>query len=286
MSEPASRFILKWHPFTPAGVAGAAGAPRWQLWLGLGVSGGLAIATLLWFLTHCWAPVIVEAIERLEDGGVIRQGVFQPGGSVTEVTLAANRHLEIALNWDVSAPRDQASDVRVLLQIDRVLVCSLFGCSGFSYERLGDRPVGRTETGAWWRAWRSTCYTGAALGLAFFLIVAWWFLTVVYAWVIRLFAFYLDRQVDFGGAARVAQASLIPGALWLTAAMFFHAHGWLDLLGLLSVFVMHVPVGWLYAGLACRRLPMRPDSLPANPFQPMDGLPSSDAANPFKGGSE
>jgi len=267
MAGTPAKLTLVWHPFTPKGVAGAARAPRWQLWLVLGATAALTLTTLLNFLARCWEPVVVEAIDRLDDGSVIRNGVLFPGGAATDVTLARNRHLAVALNWDPEAPRDQGSDVRLYLEIDRALVCTIFGCLPVSYHRFGDTPVGRTETGAWWRAWRPIFYSGAGLGFALYLILSWWVLVVVHAWAIRLFAFYLDRQADFSGAARVAQAALVPGALWLTTALFFHAHDWLDLVGLLIVFVMHLPVGWLYAGLACRHLPARPDAPPVNPFQ-------------------
>lgn len=280
MTESPAMTMLAWHPFTPRGVAGAARAPRWQLWLVLGTTAGLAVATLLNFLTRCWTPVIVEAISQLKDGGVIRNGILHPGGD-TDLTLASNQHLSITLNWSPSAPRDQASDVRVFLEIDHALVCSLFGCMPFSYEHFGDAPLGRTETGAWWQAWSPTFYTAAAIGYAVFLIVSWWCLVVLYAWPVRLLAFYLDRQVDFAGAARVAQAALVPGALWMSGALFGYARGWLGLVGLLIVFVLHLPVGWLFAGLACRHLPLRSDTQPANPFQSgSTQSASSDRADP------
>lgn len=281
--EPGSGIRLLWHPFTPKGVAGAARAPRWQLWIALGLTAALSLLSVFHFLTRCWTPVIEEAIDHLQDGGFIRNGILQPGGQKTDTILASKPHLAIALDWTAAGARDQASDVRVILQIDKALVCSLFGCATISYRQLGDMAVGRSETGAWWRAWRPTIYSAIALTQLFFLIFSWWLLTIIYAWAIRFFAFYLDRDVDFAGAARVAQAALIPGALWLTTAVYFHAQGWLNLFGLLIVLVMHVPVGWIYAGLACRNLPQRPDALPANPFKPIDANPRSEPKNPFRG---
>lgn len=286
MTPPSPASTPMWHPFTPRGAARAAGAPRWQLWIALGLTAALSVASILFFLNRCWQPVIVAAIDQLADGGQLRQGILQPGGASTDVTLASNRYLAIALNWTEAGPRDQVSDVRFILQIDRFLVCSLFGCTAFSYEGIGDRSVGRTETGAWWRAWQPFLFTAIALGHALYLIIAWWLLTIVYAWAIRLLAFYLDRDLDFTGATRVAQAALIPGALWLTATVFLHAAGWLDLLSVLVVLVMHVPVGWLYAGLACRSLPLRPDVLPANPFQAAEPSGEHRSDNPFSAKGE
>lgn len=247
------------------------------------MTAALSVASVLYFLSHCWEPMIQQAIGQLDNGGEIRNGILQPGGAKTDVILASNPYLTIALDWTGTSARDQASDVRLIIQIDRVLGCSLFGCTAIDYRQIGDRPVGRSETGAWWEAWRPTITTAISLGQVFLLILSWWVLAILYAWAIRLFAFYLDREVDFGGATRVAQAALIPGALWLTVAVFFYARGWLNLFGLLVVFVMHLPVGWIYAGLACRNLPARPDVLPANPFQPLDSTNPKKPANPFRG---
>jgi hypothetical protein len=281
--SPAAATFWRWHPFTPAGVAAAAGAPRWQLWIGLGTTALLSVAVVLWFLGNCWSPVVTEAIDQLEDGGFVRDGVFHPGGAKTDLLLAGNRHLAIALDWTASGARDEASDVRLILQIDRALGCSLFGCVTIGYAELGDFPVGRTETGAWWDAWQPIIYTTVGFGQVVFLILSWWLLGIAYAWAIRFFAFYLDRDVDFAGATRVAQAALIPGALWLTGALLFYGRGWLSLFGLLVVFVMHLPVGWLFAGFACHKLPPRPDVLPPNPFHVESQEPGEEPANPFRG---
>ena len=118
MTEAPTSPALLWHPLTPKGVAGAAAAPRWQVWIAMGLTAALAVFSLLNFLNQCWRPVIVEAIEHLEDGGLIRNGVLQPGGAKTDATLARNRHLSIGLNWTDTSLRDQASDVRVFLQCD------------------------------------------------------------------------------------------------------------------------------------------------------------------------
>lgn len=281
MSAAPQRIHVPWHPFTPKGAAGAACAPRWQLWTALLLTGGLAIASLLHFFAVCWSPVIEAAIAQLDDGSVIRRGILHPAGSVTVKELAGNRHLQINLQWNPNAGRDDAADVRLALQIDRLQLCSLFGCLELGYERLGDVRLGRTETGAWWRAWRLPILVAVAVAFSVFLLLSWWLLTVVYAWGIRLLAFYLDRAVDFAGAGRVAQASLIPGAVWVAVALALHARDQIDLLTVLVVYVLHLPVGWLYVVLACRHLPARPDVTPVNPFQAATpAAASATASNP------
>jgi hypothetical protein len=251
MSDSATSTEIDWHPFTPRGVAGASLASRWQLWVVLGVTAVLSTLMLLFFLTTCWTPVIREAIDRLPDGGYVRGGMYYPGGTTSDLLLAENRFLSAALRWRERPAQDHAADVRLTLQIDGLHACSLFGCAVISYHSFGNVPLGRTETGAWWRAWHPAFLAAAVVIHLFVLVIVWWLLAVFHGWAIRMLGFYLDRQIDFAGAARVAQAALVPGALWLTAALFFYTQGWLNLYGLIVVIVMHVPVGWVYAAAAC-----------------------------------
>jgi len=80
MAETVTHTEVSWHPFTPRGVAGAARAPRWQMWVVLGVTAVLSALVLAHFLAVRWAPVVVEAISKIPDGGYLRKGVYFPGG--------------------------------------------------------------------------------------------------------------------------------------------------------------------------------------------------------------
>lgn len=290
MNQPTSNSTpeFDWHPFTPRGVAGAARTRRWQLWVVLGITAGLSALMLVYFVVKCWAPVLREGIEQLPDGGYLRGGVYYPGETMPDRTLAENRFLSLALEWRGTAALDHTADVRIALRIDRVRFCSLFGCTGLPYQMLGDQPLGRTESGAWWRAWSPALLAALACGHVLFLVATWWVLTILYTWAIRALAFYLDREIDFGGAARVAQASLVPGALWMIAAMFSYSQSWLNLFGLVVVGVAHLPVGWVYAAAACRHLPLRPTATGVNPFEvdppppSPEAQPQPEAANPFQ----
>jgi hypothetical protein len=275
----------EWQPFTPRGVAGAASAPRWQMWLALGLMTALWSLILVGFLITCWEPVIRAAISRLPPDGYLRGGVYYPATDATDVILAENSWLAISIRWSREAVTDQASDVRATLQIDRIRLCSILGCSAIFYHSLGDRSLGRADTEAWWNAWRPFCLTAVVIANIACLFVSWWLLTLAYSAVVRFQAFYRDRQTDFAASCRVAQASLIPGALWLTAALFFYQRGWLDLFGLLVVFIAHVPVAWLYFSLAIQHLPLHAAAVAGNPFLNADAPPHEKKRNPFGGGT-
>jgi hypothetical protein len=275
-----------WQPFTPRGVARAAIAPRWQLWIVLGLTAGLSALVLASFLNVCWGPVIGEAISQLPPNGYIRDGIYYPDSMTTDTVLAENSWLSIGIQWSPQLISNQASDVRTTLEIDRLRLCSILGCTTISYHTIGNRSLGRTDTDSWWNAWRPFILAALSIAHIFFLFVIWWLLTLTYSAVIRFLAFYRDRQIDFAGSCRVAQAALIPGALWLIASLFCYQQRWLDMFGLLVVFVFHIPVAWLYLFLAMRHLPLIDPSLKGNPFKPADGDgPDGRTDNPFVAGT-
>ena len=275
-----------WQPFTPRGVARAAAAPRWQLWIVLGLTAGMSAFVLASFLSVCWQPVIGEAISQLPANGYIRTGVYYPDSTTTDTVLAENSWLAISIRWSPQIVSNQASDVRATLQIDRLRLCSILGCTTISYHTIGDRSLGRTDTESWWNAWKPFILAAVAIVHILFLFVSWWVLTLMYSAVIRFLAFYRDRQIDFAGSCRVAQASLIPGALWLIASVFFYQQRWLDMFGLLMVFVLHLPVAWLYFFLALRHLPLIDRTTKGNPFKDGDGPDEGDRnSNPFAAGT-
>lgn len=275
----------EWHPFTPRGVAGAALAPRWQMWLALALTAALWSVVVVSFLINCWEPVIRGAINNLPAKGYLQRGVYYPETATADVVLAENSWLAIGIRWSPEAVTDQASDFRMTLQIDRLRLCSILGCTGIAYQSLGDRSLGRADTEAWWNAWKPFFVSAVVIANVTVLFIAWWLLTLIYSAIVRFQAFYQDRQTDFLSSCRVAQASLIPGALWLTAALFFYQRGWLDLFGLLVVAVAHIPVAWLYFSLAVPHLPLHGAAPISNPFKDATDPEPEKKRNPFGGGT-
>ena len=256
------------------------------MWIVLGLTAGLSAVVLTSFLSSCWRPVIDEAISNLPANGYILGGVYYPDSITTDTVLAENAWLAISIRWSPQTVNNQASDVRATLQIDRVRMCSILGCTTVSYHTIGDRSLGRTDTEAWWNAWRPFILAALSIVHILFLFVSWWVLTLMYSSAIRFLAFYRDRAVDFAGSCRIAQAALVPGALWLIASVFSYQQRWLDMFGLLVVFVLHIPVAWIYCFLALKHLPAIDPNRKGNPFltkDERDATPPTD--NPFAGGT-
>jgi hypothetical protein len=125
--------------------------------------------------------------------------------------------------------------------------------------------------------------------LGFFgLIACWWLMALAYVFPVLGIAGATGRDLTFAGAWRLANAALIPGALLVCLTILLYGMHRVSFASLLLAWVLHLPVGWVYAGIAPFRLPRaaaaHPPSEP-NPFRP--GRSSARAgkrtANPFTG---
>jgi hypothetical protein len=144
----------------------------------------------------------------------------------------------------------------------------LAGCWRFSYPKGWTIPLNRLKLDAWWGAWRPVIAVGIGLSVVAGLWLSWTLMAWVYAVVVRLVAFFWHRQLSLSGAWRLAMAALMPGALWMSAAISLYGLRQMDLTGWLFAFGLHFVIGWIYLLGAPLRLPHRhsPGILPVNPF--------------------
>ncbi len=84
-----------------------------------------------------------------------------------------------------------------------------------------------------------------------------------------LVAFYANRKLTLGQSRKIAGAALMPGGLFLSAAIVVYGLGAMDLVQLLAALAAHFVISWVYlvaSPLALRRDPaLGPPR--ANPFQ-------------------
>jgi hypothetical protein len=95
----------------------------------------------------------------------------------------------------------------------------------------------------------------AATGVIFTLFLSWWLLSTLYCAPTWLVAYFKDRQLTLVESWRLAGASLIPGALLLSAAILAYSFTLIDLLSLLILFAIHLVLGWVYLGWGILALP-------------------------------
>jgi hypothetical protein len=69
---------------------------------------------------------------------------------------------------------------------------------------------------------------------------------------------------------RLAGAVLMPGSLFLTAAILGYGAGWFGLIGLALAAVLHLVIGWIYLIMSVLKLPLHVEAQTAdkNPFAP------------------
>jgi len=102
-----------------------------------------------------------------------------------------------------------------------------------------------------------------------------------------LLAFFANRDLSLGGSWRLAGAAHMPGALFLTTAIFFYGLGALDPVRLIVAVGLHVVISWIYLLLAPLKLRLHPAVMHAkNPFVPipphLDAKPSPDQEPPVR----
>jgi hypothetical protein len=262
-----------WFPLTPRGVAAFAPTGANRLWLVQFLFAVIAAVTVGWFVTHAWTPTIRAAIEALPDSSRITRGALEWPAESPKI-LAEGRFLAFAVDQDHRGEVATSSDIVVELGRNDWQLTSLFGALDLpgllntSYPPGYTIALNRTELGPWWGA-REPFLVAISMGLTGLgLLLSWTVLATLYAPLVWLGAFYANRAASLAGCWKLSGAALMPGVLFLCAAIAFYGLGAFSLLQLALAFAMHFVVSWFYLATATACLPRHPDTKPAgeNPF--------------------
>lgn len=234
-----------WQPLTPHGVAlfGAASVKRLllvQLIFALG-----AAATVTWFLKADWCPAIREAIRQLPPRGEIWLGVLDWPEDSPQV-LNKGDFLSFAVDLDHRGAVRSPADLQVEFGRRDVRIFSLFGYTSFGYPGGWIIAFNQTELDPWWGAWEPAILGINAGMVVIGLMAIWAFLSTLYLPLVRLVGFFGDRNLDSRASWRIAGASLMPGALVLTASIGCYGLGLLDVVQLMTAAGIHLVIGWVY----------------------------------------
>lgn len=280
-----------WQPLTPRGVAAFSGATIGRLMTIQTAVAVLVTATVLWFLNTTWFPTIREAIRQLPETGQIQnQELTSPRTATTP--LAETRWIAFVTDISDAGTPNLPTDLRIIFHRRHVALCGLLGCLNVAYPKGRTIPFSQLELESTWGAWEPFIYTVIGLGTMLWLFACWFALSTFYGPVVRIYAFFKDRQITVAGSWRLSAAALLPAALMTGIGIVLYGLGIIDLIGFLVLFALHFPVGWAYLFASPLRLPRASDAatLPKqNPFTPP--IAASEAArptNPFAGstGSE
>jgi hypothetical protein len=259
-----------WQPFTFGGVAAFGRSTMTHLFIIQLMMACLAGVAVLLFVHRNFSPVIQESVRKMPEAAMIRQGRLE---GATSGGLAENKFLTIIVDLDGNGQLGQSADLQLELRRDSMVLCPMFramaGVMVIQYPYGHTIILDRSVADPWWGAWRPILYTGVFVGTVVLLMIVWTILATIYAFVVRLIAYYADRSITLGGSWKLAYAALMPGAAVMVAGIVLYGWQWMDLLGLLIFAVGHVPVGWIYLLVSPLRLP-RVDEVTVTAPNPFD----------------
>jgi hypothetical protein len=253
MSTPAPTPHSAWQPLTFGGVAAFARA-SWRRTFAFALTGATLCGLLIVAgFRFGWLPVIDAAVNELPETGEIRRGELQWANPTPQV-LAQSAQLLIAVNAQSDARLGDESDLRVELRGTECVVCGWLGCTSWAYPAGWIIAVNRPEVLPAWGAWRPFVFWGVFAGGTVWVLVNWLALSVVGAAPLRLLAFYCDRDLPLGAAARLLLVAWIPGGLFFGLALFLYGTGQLHPAAMALIGLGHVLLGVVYAVGALSRV--------------------------------
>lgn len=265
---PAPELLPAWEPFTPRGVAAFSRSTFRRLLIVQSMIAAVAALTVAWCLHHAWFPEVEAAIRKLPPNSEIRAGKLEWTGPRIAM-INEGRLLSFAVDLEQKHSLHPASSIQWEFGTTRARAESLLGVAYLPYQKEYTLPFNRDDLEPWWGAWRMPILAMAAVGAFAGLLFSWWALALIYCLPLWLMAFLANRGLTFGGSLRLAGAALMPGAVLFASSLFIHASGGLDLLRLLLAAILHIVMGWIFAGFAIRSLPPCRDaslSPGGNPF--------------------
>lgn len=237
---------VAWEPLTPRGVAAFSRAPLSRLLLVQFAIAALATGAIIWFLTQDCFPTVRAAIQHLPDTGAIRDGRLDwPGGSPQ--LLVERRVLAFDVDLAHSGGIHSTADVQVEFGRQSVRFYSSFGYyAEWPYPSGWIVAFNRAELEPLWGAWEPEILAVTVFTVAVGLVLVWAILATVYFLPAWLVGFLANRRLKVWDSWKLAGASLLPGALLLTAAILLYGAGFLDLISFGVIFAAHFVLGWVY----------------------------------------
>jgi len=227
-------------------VAAFAQAPWRRLFLAQALFALLVSASAVWFLGHCYAPVITEEIQKMPEGASLTNGQLAAIPGVQSET----KFLSIAVAAVEDAELDQSADLQIVLRRDHIDIStslsSALGSLAFGYGNQAALDLSRSHLEPLWGAWRPIVLAAAGLAVAVCLLLLWSALAWIYAPAAKVIAWFCDRQLTWPGAWRLACAALLPGAVLPALGLVLYGLQMKDIFGLAFFGTVHLLVGWIY----------------------------------------
>ncbi|MSU27031.1 MAG: hypothetical protein EXS27_03830 [Pedosphaera sp.] len=273
------------QPFSFGGVAAFARAPFGRLLVAQLVTAAAVAGCVVWLLARQWCPVIETAISQLpSERAIVHEG--QLVWPAREANVLAETHfLAVVVSPREADDTGQTADLQLEFGKSQFRISSLFGYLAWPYPEDRQLPLTRGAVEPWWGAWKPILLAGVATGTLLWLLFTWTVLAMLGTFIVRLVAFFADRESTRAGRWKLAAAALLPGAWIFAMGLVLYGLEWLPLLGLLLVTAVHLVVGWIYLFFAPFFLPRVPSQFAtvANPFTTAPASDEMPKSNPFTG---
>jgi hypothetical protein len=240
----------------------------------------LVAAACGWFVMSQWYPVVEESIRSVPAAtSIVRGELVMPRAE--PVRIGANNALEILIDPKETRALGGTADIVASLTATRLKMCGVLGCVELPYSKRHVITLSRDEMEPWWGAWQKPILALIVAGVFIHLMVAWWIVGLAAAPIVKLIGFYADRKVSFGGSWRVANASLLPGAVLVAGGILLHGVRALDVAQLALVYAVQVVCGIIFLLTSPSFLPHLPGKPRGNPFETGEKDAKPAKANPF-----
>lgn len=254
------------QPFTPQGVATFATAPTSRLFALQFFVSLLAAVIVIWFCHANYSPAILEAIQNTPDEAVLEKGEL---GNISSQILVEKKFLSIAIDLEESGRLGKISDLQVELRPNYFQVCSLFGCALFDYPKESIL-LGRSTAEPWWGARQPVIFAIIGAGIFAGVWLSWLALALLYAPIVKIIAFFEDRELSWSGSWKLSCAAQLFAAILMSFAILLYGLQAFDLIRFLFFFTAHFVIAWIYVGASPYFLSTVSAKVPAvkNPFGP------------------
>lgn len=288
MTKPLTKsWLTAWQPLTFGGVSGFAYTSFGRLFFVQGLVALLVTITLLWVLLTGWFPELESALTELPEHGEIRNGTLV-WTNATPMKLADGTFFAVLVDPAGSRQTGQTADVQLEITQSELRIHSLFGFVALPYAPDYVVALNHREAWPWWGAWKPGILAGVTAGTLVWLFLNWAVLATLYFIPVRIWAFTTDREVTLGGCWRLCGAALMPGALFLTVAIFLYSSQRISMVGLLIATGVHLVIPWVYILFGSGKLAAKEKTAATapNPFIPVIETPAPAAQvavkNPFQ----
>ena len=293
---PQGKSEIAFLPFTFGGIAHFGYARKAFLFTVELVIALLCSLSILWFVCDAYFPIVGQAIDSLPEEEVSitnNRLVWDERDGV----LAQSSKLAISINAYGGPKKLTDSDLTLELAMRSFKLHCINGYYTELPYQIDRFPLNRQRVTSWWKAWMGPLIFWIIFISFCSLVFVWQILSFLYMFGVKIIAWAARRQVEWTGAYMLSGASLMPGALLMTAGIFCYSIGCISLEGLGVIAAAHIGLAWIFLLISSLLLPKAPkpvpvfkQSQPRDTFEspaavqePEESPVSADRNNPFSG---